>query len=311
MRITRRHACAGLLSGTSYYLLIGGASQAVESTRPIEHADSVNPAWTTLPPTPTLPKAKRSGLVSVNNVSIYFAQFGDGPPVLLLHGGLGSSVYWGHQVRELAKSYSVIVMDTRGHGRSPVMSSSFSYALFAEDVAGLFDMLKIPSLPIVGWSDGAITGLQLAISRPDRVSKLFAFGANSSVSGLKKNGSKSRTFQAYAERCKAEYAQMSPSPGKWPELLSGLRPMWRGEPKFTKQMFGSIKTPTAISDGEYDELIQREDVERMSREIPGARLTILPNVSHFAMLQNPKQFNAALISFLSSEDGTARLGNPR
>jgi pimeloyl-ACP methyl ester carboxylesterase len=264
----------------------------------------------TLPPTPTLPKARRSGLVSVNNVSIYFAQFGEGPPVLLLHGGLGSSAYWGHQVRQLAKNYNVIVMDTRGHGRSPVMSGSFSYALFAEDAASLLDVLKIPTVSIVGWSDGAITGLQLAISRPDRVAKLFAFGANSSVSGLKKNGSKSRTFQAYAERCKAEYAQISPSPEKWPELLSGLRPMWRGEPEFTKQMFGLIKAPTAISDGEYEELIQREDAERMSREIPGARLIILPNVSHFAMLQNPQEFNSSLISFLASQDGTARL-SPR
>jgi pimeloyl-ACP methyl ester carboxylesterase len=310
MQITRRQACAGLL-GSACFLAGGRASHAVESTRPIEHPDPVNPMWMSLPPTPTLPKPKRSGLASVNNVSIYFAQFGEGPPVLMLHGGLGSSTYWGNQVRELAKSYNVIVMDTRGHGRSRVMSSSFSFALFAEDVVGLLDVLKIPTVSVVGWSDGAITGLQLAISKPDRISKLFAFGANSSVSGMKKNGSKSRTFQTYTERCKAEYALMSPSPEKWSELLSGLRPMWRSEPEFTKQMLGSITTPTAIVDGEYDELIQREDTERMSREIPGSRLIILPKVSHFAMLQNPKQFNAALIGFLSSEDGTAGLGGTR
>jgi pimeloyl-ACP methyl ester carboxylesterase len=307
MRITRRQACA-LLGGTSC-LLGGEASKALESTRPIERPDSVHPPWTTLPPTPTLPTPRRDGWVSVNNISIYFAQFGEGPSVLLLHGGLGSSAYWGYQVRELAENYNVIVMDTRGHGRSPVMSGSFSYALFAEDAVGLLDLLKIPTVSIVGWSDGAITGLQLAISKPDRVSRLFAFGANSSVSGLKKNGSKSRTFQAYAERCKVEYTQISPSPEKWSELLSGLRPMWRSEPKFNKQMFGSIKAPTAICDGEYEELIKREDTERMSREVPGARLIILPNVSHFAMLQNPKQFNASLVRFLASEDGTDL--NPR
>ena len=68
-------------------------------------------------------------------------------------------------------------MDTRGHGRSARDVRSFSYGLFAEDAAGLLDFLKIPQVSIVGWSDGAVTGLQLAMKRPDRVSKLFAFGA--------------------------------------------------------------------------------------------------------------------------------------
>jgi pimeloyl-ACP methyl ester carboxylesterase len=196
--------------------------------------------------------------------------------------------------------FSVTVMDTRGHGRSPVTSNAFSYALFADDVARLLDLLKIPTVSIVGWSDGAITGLQLAMSQPDRISKLFAFGANSSVSGLKKHGSKSPVFQAFAERCKAEYAVTSPSPEKWPQLLQGLRPMWRTQPDFTKRMLASIKIPTAVSDGEYDELIQREETERMAREIPGARLIILPDVSHFAMLQKPTRFTAVLTKFLTA-----------
>jgi pimeloyl-ACP methyl ester carboxylesterase len=297
-QLTRRETCRGLLAGISC-LFTAETSQALESNTPPGRTDDPNPKWLTLPPTPTLPKSARSGLVSINNTSIYFAQFGGGPPVLLLHGGLANSAYWGNQVRELAKNYSVTVMDTRGHGRSPVTSDNFSYAIFAEDVIGLLDLLKIPTVSIVGWSDGGVTGLHVAMSRPERTSKLFVFGANSSVSGLKKNGAKSRTFQTFAERCKAEYALMSPSPERWPELLKGLRPMWRSEPEFTNQMLGSIEAPTAISDGEYDELIQREDTERMSRQIPNARLLIQPNVSHFAMLQNPKQFNAALVNFLS------------
>jgi pimeloyl-ACP methyl ester carboxylesterase len=107
-------------------------------------------------------------------------------------------------------------------------------------------------------------------------------------------------FQAFAERCKAEYAILSPSPEKWPQLLHGLRPMWRTQPEFTKQMLASIKVPMAVSDGEYDELIQREETERMAREIPNARLIILPDVSHFAMLQKPAQFTAVLTKFLTS-----------
>ena len=69
----------------------------------------------------------------MNRTSIFYAQFGEGPPVLLLHGGLANSNYWGHQVKELAQKYTVTVMDTRGHGRSPVTSYFFSYGLFADE----------------------------------------------------------------------------------------------------------------------------------------------------------------------------------
>jgi pimeloyl-ACP methyl ester carboxylesterase len=153
---------------------------------------------------------------------------------------------------------------------------------------------------IVGWSDGAITGLQLAMTRPDRVTKLFAFGANSSVDGLNGSGLKSRVFASYVERCRAEYAQLSPHPERWPQLLDGLRPMWRTEPRFSARQLANVKVSTAISDGEYDEIIKRDHTVLMSREIPRARLVILPQVSHFAMLQNPGQFNRAVIDFLTT-----------
>ena len=126
-------------------------------------------AWLTLPPTPPLPQSARSGLADFNQTRIYFAQFGQGPPVLMLHGGLGNSTYWGHQIEEVAKHYSVTVMDTRGHGRSPVTSRDFSFELFANDVSALLDFLGLSSVAVVGWSDGAITGLQLALNQEKRV----------------------------------------------------------------------------------------------------------------------------------------------
>ena len=73
------------------------------------------------------------------------------------------------------------VMDTRGHGRSPVTSRDFSFELFANDVSALLDFLGLSSVAVVGWSDGAITGLQLALNQEKRVAKLFAFGANVSL----------------------------------------------------------------------------------------------------------------------------------
>jgi pimeloyl-ACP methyl ester carboxylesterase len=256
--------------------------------------------WLTLPPTPTLPATTRSGHVTLNGTSIWHAQFGEGPHVLLLHGGLANSDYWGHLVRALAQSFTVTVMDTRGHGRSPVMSRAFSYRVFAEDAAALLDALAIPSAAIVGWSDGAVTGLQLAMTRPERVTKLFAFGANASPDGMIAGGASSRVFAAYAGRCRAEYARLSPHPERWPELLAGLRPMWRNEPHFSAQQMAQVKAPTVIADGEYDEIIRREHTVLMSRQTPGSRLVILSRVSHFAMLQDPAQFNRAAIDFLTA-----------
>jgi pimeloyl-ACP methyl ester carboxylesterase len=218
---------------------------------------------------------------------------------MLLHGGLGNSNYWGNQVRELSANFAVIVMDTRGHGRSPVSSSGFSYTRFAEDAAGLMDFLEIPAASMIGWSDGAITGLQLAMTRPGRVSRLFAFGANSSVGGLKINGSRTPVFSSYIARCKNEYALLSPRPDRWPDLVNGLGKMWRSEPNFAKHELAAITVPTTICDGEYDEIIKREHTAEIAAGIPAARSLILRNVSHFAMLQNPAQFNRALIDFLS------------
>ncbi len=263
-------------------------------------ARATDAKWLTLPPTPTLPDTTRKGIATVNGTDIFHAQFGQGPPVLLLHGGLANSNYWGHQVEHLAHRFSVIVMDTRGHGRSPLMLRAFGYRLFAEDAAGLLDFLKIPQVSIVGWSDGAVTGLQLAMTKPDRVAKLFVFGANSSADGLRANGAQSSVFVKFASRCRAEYALLSPHPERWQQLLDGLRVMWRTEPNFTRRDLLEVKAATTISDGEHDEIIKRDHTAKMAVAIPRGRLVMLPGVSHFAMLQDPAQFNKALTDFLAA-----------
>ena len=76
------------------------------------------PQWLALPPTPSLPKAEESGYAPVNGIKLWYESFGKGEPVILLHGGLANVNYWGKQVPVLARSYRVIVMDSRGHGRS-------------------------------------------------------------------------------------------------------------------------------------------------------------------------------------------------
>ena len=302
---TRRGAIKALVIGAVSTASCAPACAEVEpkpasNQEQSRRSGNKTPVWLTLPSTPDLPVPSRADHLAVNGTRIFFAQFGSEgrPPVLLLHGGLANSNYWGFQVRELAKNFSVTVMDTRGHGRSPVMSRDFGYRTFAEDVAGLLDFLQIPVTAIVGWSDGAVTGLQLALSQPDRVSKLFAFGANSSTAGLKRD--QTGMFASFVERCRTEYRQLSPSPEKWAQLMGGLRGMWRTQPHFTRQQLRSLRVATTISDGDHDEIIKFEHTRRIATEIPGAQLVMQHEVSHFAMLQNPDQFNKAVIDFLAA-----------
>jgi pimeloyl-ACP methyl ester carboxylesterase len=146
-------------------------------------AAAAEPPWMTLPPTPALPQpAAESGLAPVNGVKIWYATFGSGEPVILLHGGLAHAEYWGKQVPALAARYRVVVMDSRGHGRSSRDARPFGYDLMTDDVVGLMDFLKIDKAALVGWSDGAILGLDMALRHPERLSKLFAFAANSDPS---------------------------------------------------------------------------------------------------------------------------------
>ena len=107
-------------------------------------AADAEPQWLTLPPTPSLPKPAQSGYAPVNGIRIWYATFGRGEPVLLRHGGLANSNYWGNQVPPLARTYRVIVMDSRGHGRSTRDEQPFGYDLMASDVLGLMDFLQLP-----------------------------------------------------------------------------------------------------------------------------------------------------------------------
>ena len=111
------------------------------------------PRWMNLPPTPTLPKAAQSGFAPVNGIKVWYAMFGRGEPVLLLHGGLANANYWGHQVRALQRHYQVIVMESRGHGRSTRNQEPYGYDLMASDVIDYIQAKKTVDVKV----DGRIT----------------------------------------------------------------------------------------------------------------------------------------------------------
>jgi pimeloyl-ACP methyl ester carboxylesterase len=269
-------------------------------------AAHAEPQWLTLPPTPTLPQAAQSGYAPVNDIKIWYASFGpkasQGEPVILLHGGLANANYWGNQVKALQSRYRVIVMDSRGHGRSSRDDKPYGYDLMASDVIALMDFLKIPKAAIVGWSDGAIIGLDIALTHPERLTKLFAFAANSDPSGVSDITS-SPVFNAFIARAEKEYEKLSPTPTEYKNFLGQIEKMWETQPNWTADDLGRIAVPVWIVDADHDEAIKRENTEFMAANIPNAGLLLQPEVSHFSFIQDPEQFTANVLHFLQHVKG--------
>jgi pimeloyl-ACP methyl ester carboxylesterase len=265
-------------------LLVGGMARA-------------EPQWLSLPATPSLPSPAQSGYAQVNGVRIWYAVFGHGQPVVLLHGGLANSNYWGHLVPALSNEFQVIVIDSRGHGRSTRNVEPLGYSLMASDVLAVLDMLKLEKAAIVGWSDGAIIGLDIALHHPERLTRLFAFAANSDPEGVA-DIAQSQVFNTYMERAKAEYRDLSPTPSDYDAFMGQVTKMWETQPHFSADDLHRIHTPTWIVDADHDEAIKRSNTLFMADQIPGSGLLILPQASHFAFLQDPGQFNADVLHFL-------------
>lgn len=258
------------------------------------------PRWQELPLPPAMPAAADHGTVDVAGAQIYYAIYGKGDPVILLHGGLGNGDHWSNQVPALAEHFQVIAIDSRGQGRSTRTRARVTYETMANDVVAVMDKLELAHAAVVGWSDGGEIALKIAIEHPDRVSKLFVFGANYNSDGSKpRSGRPSDTFTAYAAKCRADYAKLSKTPKAFDDLVDWMLPVWRTPMGFTKDQLRSIKAPTLVADGDHDEVIVLDQIKEMAKLIPNAQLAVFHDASHFALWQDPDDFNKTLLDFLS------------
>ena len=263
------------------------------------NASPATPLWLTVPAPAALPHPASSGYVAHDGARIYFTTYGKGTPVVLLHGGLSSQRYWGDQVPALVRAgYRVILIDSRGHGRSSRDARPYTYELMASDVLAVMDRLAVRRAAMVGWSDGAIIGLVMALKDPERLTRVFAFAANMDPSGVDPAVASNPTFVRFGRRAAADYAALSPTPKDFEGFQKAITRMWDTEPNYKAADLARIHVPVAIVDGDHDEAILRAHTDYLARSIPGAKLVILPGASHFAMLQRPAAFNAAMLAFL-------------
>ncbi len=245
-----------------------------------------------------LPATRDQGYIENDGAQIWYASYGIGSPVILLHGGMGNSGNWGYQVPELVSNgYRAVVIDSRGHGRSTRDTQPYSYELMAGDVLAVMDALQIDRAALVGWSDGACTALVLADQAPQRAAGVFYFACNMDPSGAKPFEF-TPTIGKCLSRHKQDYARLSATPDQFNEFSEAVGLMQRTQPNYSAQDLGRIRVPVAIVQSEHDEFIRREHAEYLARSLPDAEFIFLPGVSHFAPLQRPDLFNDAMLSFI-------------
>lgn len=250
-----------------------------------------------------LPETEDYGYVANDGARIWYAAYGAGAPVILLHGGLGNGGNWGYQVPALVKQgYRVVLIDSRGHGRSTRDACPFSYELMASDVVAVMDAAGVDKAALVGWSDGACTALVLASQAPERVRGVFFFGCN-----MDSSGTKPFEMTPLIERCfnrhVKDYAQLSATPADFQAFADAVGLMQRTQPNYSVNDLAAIRVPVTIVQAEHDEFIRPEHADYLARNLPNARLVNLLGVSHFAPVQRPAQFNAAVMEFLGSLPG--------
>lgn len=251
-----------------------------------------------------LPPANAEGRVEVEGAQIWYATFGAGAPVVMLHGAFDNSEDWGYQVPALIDDgHRVILIDSRGRGRSTMGTRPLSYELMADEVLAVLDILGIAKAALVGWSDGATIGLILAMRTPSRISRVFAFGGSMDLSAAKPFAPSAITMRVFG-RAKKDYARLSETPDEFEAMRKAVTHMMDTQPNYGALDLAKIPIPVAIVVGENDEFIEQEHSEYLARTISEATLTILPGVTHFAMLQHPDLFNNAMLAFLDGASAT-------
>jgi pimeloyl-ACP methyl ester carboxylesterase len=241
--------------------------------------------------------------ITIDKVQIYYEVYGQGMPLLLLHGGLGSIANFQKCIPELSKHYLIIAPDCPGHGRSS-QTDTLSYQFLSDYISKFIDYLKLDSVFIMGWSDGGITGLILAAERPDKVKKLIAVGANTRLVDFGDAGIEwiKNSLIDWAKNNKEWlniYLSLTPQPEKLDTYLKNTRKMWLTEIYISQNKIKSIKIPTLILQGDKDG-IKLENTVELYRMINHSQLCILPNTSHFVFYEKPDMMNKIAIEFFSS-----------
>ena len=218
----------------------------------------------------------------------------DGEAVVLLHGGLSQTAHWADQIVPSLDEYHVYAYDRSSHGFTSFRDESINFRYqVREAIAYLETVVKEPA-HIVGWSDGGIIGLFLAIQRPDLVKSLVAIAANFHYTGTVP----SFVMNPISDEDRAEFASYSPdTPETLDRIHEHFHQMWKSEPDIPLSEIEKIQCPVLVMAGD-DDVIQHEHTLELFRTLPLGQLAIVPGVSHILPIEKPGLVNLLITEFL-------------
>ena len=233
----------------------------------------------------------------IRGFKMYYEIYGKGEPLLIIHGNGGSINNFLYQIPYFAKNYQVIIADSRAQGKSVDPTDSLSYEMMTDDLNALLDNLHLKSCYVIGWSDGGINGLLLAIRHPDKVKKLAITGANlwpdtTAVDPFVYNYALKMNITVSDSLKKMK----TPSPGLKNEQK--LLHLLTYEPHIKVTDLNKITCPTLVIGGDHDVILPKHTM-LIAQSIPNSYLWILPNSGHSTPIFYKDQFNAVVGDFFS------------
>ena len=243
--------------------------------------------------------------VQIGGLRTWYEQEGSGEPLVLLHGGMATNESWASQMPEFAARFRVIAPERRAHGHTPDLLGPLSYDVMAADTIGFLETVVGGSAHLVGWSDGGIVGLLVAMTRPDLVHKLVAISANFDTSGIVPQATEGMASMApesdEVAMLRMPYESSSPDgPEHWPVVFGKFLEMASTQPAISVEQLGRISAPTLVLAGD-DDMISLEHAAALFRAIPNSQLGLVPGTSHFLAMEKPALVNRLVLDFLEQD----------
>lgn len=242
-------------------------------------------------------------VVEANGIAHHYDDSGTGPVVLLLHGGMESSESWDAQTPALAATHRVIAVDRRGHGRTPDVDGPITYEDMRDDTIACIEALDIAGTHLVGWSDGGIVALMVAIARPDLVGRIATLGSNARDDAYTPEARAALGADSpLVDLMRDDYVRVSPDGADhWPVVRDKVLRLWWSDPLDFLDDVAQIDTPTLVMAGDDDCITHEHSLELFHR-LPKGRLGIVPGASHVAPMEQPDLVNGMLLAFLDGPE---------
>jgi pimeloyl-ACP methyl ester carboxylesterase len=232
---------------------------------------------------------------AVRGIRLYYEVYGRGKPLLLIHGNGGSIKVFDKTIPYFAKRYRVIAVDSRAHGKSIDPADTLTFEQMADDFAALLTTLRLDSAYVVGWSDGGINALLLAMRHPGKVKKLVSTGANIQPDSTALMPSSWKEMeQAYRESRTKTFTDPKQK-NDWKVFRLDVL-----QPNIPFAALRAITAPALIVAGDRDVIVTEHTVN-IARNIPNARLWILPNSGHATLIDHADEFNRKTDEFFRAK----------